>query len=239
MEVTYLLQKKLWAGRFSELVFGTSPLCCKGSPSKSKDVQSFLLSDATYHIRLVEVLLLVPSNSCQGQGANALHSADAVTAGARVVLNRQKKSSRSSGFFVWSCCFCLVFWFVFFLERRWWEAGRRWRMAAHPGKGAGAVLGAEPAPAPGPPPPPREGALCHRREGPRPEGKQKWAHTANYRIFAMRRGLLRPAVAASWLLSVCLHPQGAAQSSDKERFSWNTTHHPIPMNTCVPTRWAA
>lgn len=129
------ITKYLWAGRFSELVFGTLPLCCKGSPSKSKDVQSFLLSNATYHIRLGEVLLLVPSNFCQGQGANALHSADAVTAWALVVLNRQKKAHGVQDFLSGAVGF--VWFFGFFLECRWWEAGRRWRMAAHPRKGGG------------------------------------------------------------------------------------------------------
>lgn len=68
-----------------------------------------------------------------------------------------------------------------------------------PGRGAGAILGPEPAPC-------ARATSCHRREGPRPEGKKKWVHTANYRILAMTRSLLRPAAPqADFFLCVCTH----------------------------------
>lgn len=95
-----------------------------------------------FTIRLLKVLLLVSSNSCQCQGGSILHSAHAVTAWACVVFNRQRKRSWSSGFFVWSCWFCLGF-FWNAADGKLAGAGE-WQPS--PGREAGAVLGPEPAP---------------------------------------------------------------------------------------------
>lgn len=107
------------------------------------------------HLLLLKILLLFPSNSCHHQGGNTLHSADAVTVRALVVLNRRKKPHGVRDFLFEDVGFVWFFWNAAGGK----QAGSGgWQPTSGRGRELSLVL--NPRPLQGPPPPPRAWVPC-------------------------------------------------------------------------------